>query len=232
MLDSQADIAAKAHAVLAILLDLYPSAHCELDYDTPFQLLVATILSAQSTDVRVNQTTKELFRKYPDALALSVAQRSDLETLIRPVGFFRMKADFLMQASQLLVQEYDGEVPSTLAELVELPGVGRKTANVVLNEVFGVPGLTVDTHFTRLSRRFGWTTQTNPNLIESEVGELFEPSEYNLVNHALIWHGRRRCYARKPACGACRVAELCPWFGEGSADPDIATTEVRPQTAS
>ena len=225
----------RAHAILDALGELYPDAHCELDFGNALQLLVATILSAQSTDRRVNAVTPALFARYPDAAAYAGADRMELEELIRPTGFFRNKADALIRLGAALVTDFDGQVPGTLDELITLPSVGRKTANVVLNEAFGVPGLTTDTHFMRLSRRFGWTTSDKPAQVETDVAALFEPSEYNLVNHRVIWHGRRRCHARKPACGACPLGEpwpatgdpLCPAYGEGPTDPVVAAALVR-----
>jgi endonuclease-3 len=207
--------------------ELYPDAHCELDFATPFQLLAATILSAQCTDRRVNQVTPVLFSRFPTPHELAGAERMELEEIIRSTGFFRNKADSLLRLGAVLTADYGEQVPGTLAELVKLPGVGRKTANVVLSEAFGVPGLTTDTHFIRLSRRLGWTTATRPEIVESEVGALFYPKEYNLLNHRLIWHGRRRCHSRRPACGACPAGTLCPAFGEGPTDPAIAEKLVR-----
>jgi endonuclease-3 len=220
-------LTARAQLIFAGLGELYPGAHCELDFAGPFQLLVATVLSAQTTDKRVNQITPTLFGAYPNPASLAQADRARLEEIIHPAGFFRAKADTLLRLSAALLSDFDGEVPPALDELVRLPGVGRKTANVVLNEAFGVPGLTTDTHFIRLSQRFGWTKQTDPAKIETAVGKLFDPGDYNLVNHRLIWHGRRRCHARRPACGACPVAGLCPAYGEGPTDPVEAAKLVR-----
>jgi endonuclease-3 len=217
----------RAHQVYGILGELYPDAHCELDFASPFQLLAATILSAQCTDQRVNQVTPALFARFPTPERMAGAERAELEEVIRPTGFFRNKADSLLRLGAMLCSEYAGQVPGTLDELVRLPGVGRKTANVVLSEAFGVPGLTTDTHFIRLSRRLGWTRATRPEVVEAEVGALFDPSEYNLLNHRLIWHGRRRCHSRRPACGACPVGALCPAFGEGPTDPAEAAKLVR-----
>ena len=217
----------RAHAILDALGELYPDAHCELDHRSPLELLVATILSAQSTDRRVNTVTPALFARYPDAAAYAGADRSELEELIRPTGFFRNKADALLRLGAALVADFGGEVPATLPQLVTLPSVGRKTANVVLSDAFGVPGITTDTHLIRLSGRFGWTTSDKPAQIETDVAALFEASEWNLVNHRVIWHGRRRCHARKPACGACPLGGLCPAYGEGPTDPDEAARLVR-----
>jgi endonuclease-3 len=201
---------------------LYPDAHCELNFSSPFQLLVATVLSAQTTDVRVNLTTPALFAKYPTPEDMAAANPEDLEAILKPTGFFRAKTKSVLGLSAALRDRFGGEVPRTLEELVTLPGVGRKTANVVLGNAFGVPGITVDTHFARLSRRFGWTTSTDPEKIEAEVSALFPPSEWTMLSHRLIWHGRRACHARKPACGACAIGRLCPSFGEGPVDPVIA----------
>nr|WP_300143464.1 endonuclease III [Propionicimonas sp.] len=206
---------------------LYPDAHCELDHANPLQLLVATVLSAQSTDRRVNTVTPVLFARYPDAAALAGADRTELETLITPTGFFRAKTDALLRLGAALVERFGGRVPGTLEELITLPGVGRKTANVVLTDGFGVPGITTDTHFIRLSRRFGWTDADKPERIEAEVGELFPKADWIRLNHRVIWHGRRRCHARRPACGVCPLARLCPSYGEGPTDPKVAAKLVR-----
>jgi endonuclease III len=205
----------------------YPDARCELDFTTPLELLVATVLSAQTTDKRVNLTTPELFATYPDAAAYAAADRADLEDILRPTGFFRAKAQSLIGIGQALVDRFDGQVPRTLDELITLPGVGRKTANVVLGDAFGVPGLTVDTHFGRLARRLGWTTAEDPVVVETEVGALVEKSEWTLLSHRLIFHGRRVCFARRPACGACTIAHLCPSAGIGETDPAVAATLVK-----
>ena len=210
-----------------VLAQTYPDAHTELDFSTPLELLVATILSAQTTDKRVNLVTPVLFGKYPDAAAYAAADRVELETLLQPTGFFRAKTETLMKLGADLVERYDGEVPGKLKELVTLPGVGRKTANVVLGNAFGVPGITVDTHFARLSKRFGWTTQTDPDKIEAEVGSLFPRKDWTQLSHNVVWHGRRRCHARNPACGACPIARWCPSFGEGPTDPVKAAKLVR-----
>ncbi|XCM84042.1 endonuclease III [Kitasatospora sp. HUAS MG31] len=204
------------------LAELYPYAHPELDFDNPFQLLVATVLSAQTTDLRVNQTTPALFAKYPTPEDMAAAEPEVLEELIRPTGFFRNKAKSLLGLSRALRDEFDGRVPGTLDELVTLPGVGRKTANVVLGNAFGVPGITVDTHFGRLSRRFGWTTDEDPVKVEAAVAEIFPKSEWTMLSHRVVFHGRRVCHSRKPACGACPIAPLCPSYGEGETDPEQA----------
>jgi endonuclease-3 len=206
---------------------LYPTAHCELDFGTPLELLVATILSAQSTDKGVNLVTPVLFAKYPDAQSYASADPDELESLIRPTGFFRAKTKSLIALGHELVERFDGQVPGRLKDLVTLPGVGRKTANVVLGNAFDVPGITVDTHFGRLARRFRWTEQTDPDKVEAEVGALFPRRDWTMLSHHLIWHGRRRCHARKPACGACPIARLCPSYGEGPTDPVVAAALVK-----
>jgi endonuclease-3 len=217
----------RARQINRTLAETYPDARCELDFTNPLQLLVATILSAQSTDKRVNLVTPVLFARYPDAAAYAGADRGELEALITPTGFFRAKTDSLLKLGAALVERFDGQVPDTLDELVTLPGVGRKTANVVLGNAFGVPGITVDTHFGRLIRRFGWTRETDPVKAELEIATLFPPSDWTQLSHNLIWHGRRRCHARNPACGACPVARWCPSFGEGETNPTKAAKLVR-----
>jgi endonuclease-3 len=204
------------------LHDLYPYAHCELDFDSPLQLLVATVISAQTTDVTVNKVTPELFARYPDAAALAGADRAEMEAILKPTGFFRAKTDSVMKLGAALVERFDGEVPPRLKDLVTLPGVGRKTANVVLGNAFGIPGITVDTHFGRLARRFGWTAEDDPVKVELEVGALFPRKDWTMLSHVLIFHGRRTCHARRPACGACPIARLCPSYGEGETDPEKA----------
>jgi endonuclease III len=217
----------RARTINRVLAETYPDAHTELDFTTPLELLVATILSAQSTDKRVNTVTPHVFARYPDAAAYAAADRAELEQLIMPTGFFRAKTDSLIKLGAALVERFDGEVPATMESLVSLPGVGRKTANVVLGNAFGVPGITVDTHFGRLVRRFGWTTQTDPDKVEREVGELFPPKDWTQLCHNVIWHGRRRCHQRNPACGACPVARWCPSYGEGETNPVKAAKLVR-----
>ncbi|ADD40781.1 endonuclease III [Stackebrandtia nassauensis] len=212
----------RARRMARMLAELHPDAHCELDYADPFQLAVATILSAQCTDVRVNLTTPALFARYPDPAAMAAADRGELEELIRPTGFFRNKTNSLLGLSAALLSDHGGEVPGTMAELVKLPGIGRKTANVILGNAFGVPGITVDTHLARLVHRFGWTTATDPVKIEHAVGELIPKNDWTMFSHRIIFHGRRVCFARKPACGACGLAKLCPSYGSGPVDPDAA----------
>jgi len=209
------------------LAALHPDAHCELDHTTPLELAVATVLSAQCTDKRVNEVTPALFARYPSAAAYAGADRAELEGLIHSTGFFRNKATSLIGLGAALVERHDGQVPSRLEELVALPGIGRKTANVVLGNAFGVPGLTVDTHFGRLVRRFGWTDLQDPVLVESAVAALIPRAEWTMFSHRVIFHGRRVCHARKPACGACGVAALCPSYGLGPTDPVVAQALVK-----
>ena len=217
----------RARKINRVLAQTYPDARCELDFSNPFELLVVTVLSAQTTDRRVNSISPALFAAYPDATSMAAAERERLEQLIAPTGFFRAKTESLLKLSQALVERYDGQVPSRLKELVALPGVGRKTANVVLGDAFGVPGITVDTHFGRLARRFGWTEETDPVKVEPAVGVLFPKRDWVKLNHHLIWHGRRVCHARSPACGACPVERWCPSYGEGPTDPVEAAKLVR-----
>ncbi len=221
----------RARRIHRLLAERYPDAHCELDFTTPLQLLVATILSAQCTDKRVNQVTPALFARYPDAAALAAADRAELETMIASTGFFRAKTDSLLRLGAALVADHDGQVPGRLADLVTLPGVGRKTANVVLGNAFGVPGITVDTHVGRLARRFAWTTSKDPVQVEQDLAALFERRDWTMLSHRLIWHGRRTCHARRPACGACPVAALCPSFGVGESDPVAAAALVKDRPA-
>jgi endonuclease III len=221
----------RARRINRLLTSTYPDAHCELDFSTPLELLVATILSAQTTDARVNMVTPSVFAKYRTAADYAAADRAELEAMLVPTGFFRAKTNSLIGLGQALVERYDGQVPGRLKDLVTLPGVGRKTANVVLGNAFGVPGITVDTHFGRLSRRFGWTTETDPVVVESEVGALFPRREWTMLSHRLIWHGRRVCHSRRPACGACPLAGLCPSYGEGETDPAKAAKLVKSPAA-
>jgi endonuclease-3 len=218
----------RARRVGRELAALYPDAHCELDFTSPLELLVATILSAQTTDKRVNLVTPVLFARYVTAADYAAADRGEMEKIIQSTGFFRAKTTSLIGLGQALCERFGGEVPRRLRDLVTLPGVGRKTANVVLGNAFGVPGITVDTHFGRLSRRFGWTTSTDPDKVEQEVGALFPRRDWTFLSHCLIWHGRRVCHSRRPACGACALASLCPSYGEGPTDPAVASKLVRP----
>ncbi|MEY9927273.1 endonuclease-3 [Catenulispora sp. GP43] len=209
----------RARKIYRELSDVYPYAKCELDFEDPYQLLTAVILSAQSTDVGVNKVTPALFRRYPTPADLASADPEELEALIKPTGFFHNKAKSLLGMSKAVVTDYGGQVPGKLNELVKLPGVGRKTANVVLGDAFGVPGITVDTHFGRLVRRWGWTDLEDPVKVEHAIGELFPRKDWTLLSHRTIYHGRRVCHAKKPACGACPIAKLCPSRGIGEQDP-------------
>ncbi|MBO0785006.1 MAG: endonuclease III [Actinobacteria bacterium] len=224
---SRTALVRRARRVNRELAVLYPDAHTELNFGTPLELLVATILSAQTTDRGVNLVTPVLFDRYRTAADYAAADRDELEKTIQSTGFFRAKANSLIKLGQALCDRFGGEVPRRMADLDSLPGVGRKTANVVLGNAFGVPGLSVDTHFARLSRRLGWTSQTDPDKIEQEVGSLFPRRDWTMLSHRLIWHGRRVCHARRPACGACGVARWCPSFGEGPTDEQTARKLVK-----
>lgn len=213
--------------ILRLLRATYPDADCELNFNNPFQLLVATVLSAQCTDARVNEVTKVLFMRYPKPKDLAAANRSELEEIIKSTGFYKAKSNSLLGLANKLVTDYNSVVPQELEELIKLPGVGRKTANVVRGEAFDLPGLTVDTHFGRLVRRFGWTKETDPVKVEFAIAELFNPKDWTDLSQTLIWHGRRRCHARKPACGACPIAKLCPAFGTGPTDLETAKKLVK-----
>jgi len=224
---SRASLVRRARKIDRALAATYPDARCELDFDSPFELLVVTVLSAQTTDKRVNVVRPTLFAAYPDASAMAAADRADLEAIIGPLGFFRAKTESLLKLSAALVERYDGQVPQRLEDLVTLPGVGRKTANVVLGNAFGIPGITVDTHFGRLARRFGWTEETDPVKVEHQVGAVFPKRDWTMLSHHLIWHGRRCCHAQKPACGACPIAAWCPAYGAGPTDPVAAAALLR-----
>jgi endonuclease-3 len=225
--ESRIALVRRARRINRELAVMYPDAHTELNFSSPLELLVATILSAQTTDNRVNLVTPVLFARYQTAADYASADREDMEKIIQSTGFYRAKTTNLIALGQALCDRYGGEVPGKLKDLVTLPGVGRKTANVVLGNAFGVPGITVDTHFARLARRFGWTTESDPVKIESDVGSLFPRSEWTMLSHRLIWHGRRVCHARRPACGACGVAHWCPSFGIGPVDPKEAQKLVK-----
>ena len=212
----------RAQVINAELMKTFPDARCELDFDNPLQLLVATVLSAQCTDKRVNMVTPILFAKFPDAKALASAPRVDIEEAIKSTGFYRNKAASIQGLAATLLEKYNGEVPSRLDDLVALPGVGRKTANVVLGNAFGVPGITVDTHVGRITRRLGLTSNTDPVKVEFDLMKLFDDSDWILLNHRLIFLGRRICHSRKPACGVCPLQDICPSFGEGPTDPVAA----------
>ena len=223
----------RARRMARELAELWPQAHCELDFSTPLELAVATILSAQSTDRGVNLVTPALFAKYRTAADYAAADRAELETLIKSTGFFRNKTSALIGLGQALVERYDGVLPARLEDLVTLPGIGRKTANVILGNAFGVPGITVDTHVGRLVRRWRWTGETDPVKVEFAIAELVPKREWTDFSQRTIWHGRRICHAKKPACGACALARDCPSYGTGPVDPEVAAALVKtdPQVA-
>ncbi|WP_307855913.1 endonuclease III [Nocardioides faecalis] len=225
--ETPAQLVRRARKINRVLAETYPDAKAELDFDDAFQCLVVTVLSAQTTDKRVNAVRPRLFAAYPDPAAMAAADRAHLEQIVGPLGFFRAKTESLLKLSATLVERYDGQVPGRLEDLVTLPGVGRKTASVVLGNAFDVPGITVDTHFGRLARRLGWTAETDPVKVEHAVGALFPKRDWTMLSHHLIWHGRRRCHAKKPACGACPVARWCPSYGTGPTDPEAAQLLVR-----
>jgi endonuclease-3 len=213
--------------MLRTLATTHTDAHCELDFRTPLELAVATILSAQSTDKLVNTVTPALFARYPTALDYAKADRAELETMIHSTGFFRNKASSLIGLGAAVVEKHDGVLPNTLDELVKLPGIGRKTANVILGNAFDIPGITVDTHFGRLVRRWAWTDLEDPVKVEHAVGELVPKRDWTIVSHQVIFHGRRVCHAKKPACGACTLAADCPSYGIGPTDPMLAAALVK-----
>jgi endonuclease-3 len=217
----------RARTINRELTLLYPDAHIELDFGNPLELLVATILSAQCTDRRVNMVTPALFAKYRTAADYAAADRAEMEGIIVSTGFFRAKTKSIIGMATAVCDRFKGEVPRRLKDLVTLPGVGRKTANVVLGNAFGIPGLTVDTHMLRLSTRFGWTTNTDPVKVEQDIAALIPRKEWTLLSHRVIWHGRRVCHARKPACGACGLARWCPSFGIGPTDEATARKLVK-----
>ncbi|MFJ9624714.1 endonuclease III [Streptomyces sp. NPDC101181] len=220
--ESHLTMVRRARRINRELAEVYPYAHPELDFRNPFELLVATVLSAQTTDLRVNQTTPALFAAYPTPEDMAAAVPEEMEEIIRPTGFFRAKTKSLLGLAAALRDEFGGEVPGRLEDLVKLPGVGRKTANVVLGNAYGVPGITVDTHFGRLVRRWKWTDEEDPVKVEAVVAEIFPKSEWTMLSHRVVFHGRRICHSRKPACGACPIAPLCPSYGEGETDPEKA----------
>lgn len=204
----------RAAQVVDALASAYPDAACELVFHDPFELLVATILSAQCTDVRVNQTTPALFARFPDATALAGAQQAEIEELIHPTGFFRQKAKVLLAVARQLVERHGGTVPADMGALTDLPGVGRKTANVVLGTAFGLAtGIVVDTHVARLARRLDLSVETDPACIERDLMAIFPEESWIALGHRLILHGRRICTARKPACERCALAAICPRIG-------------------
>lgn len=208
-----------ARAIYRILSKSYPDVRCELDFKNPLQLLVATVLSAQCTDKRVNQVTPALFRKYRSVKDFARADLLEIEGLVHSTGFFRAKARNIKGLALKIDSEFSGKVPRTLEELITLPGVGRKTANVVLGHAFDTPGITVDTHFGRLSRRFHWSDSLDPVKVERDVSALIPQQEWTNLSQRMIWHGRRICHSRKPACGVCPLARICPSVGIGEMDP-------------
>ena len=216
----------RARRLAAQLAVEFPDAKCELDFTTPLELAVATILSAQSTDVRVNLTTPALFAKYRTAADYAGADRAELEEMIKSTGFFRNKTTSLIGLGQALLERFDGELPGRLDDLVTLPGIGRKTANVVLGHAFGVPGITVDTHVGRLVRRWGLTSQSDPVRVELELNAMLPAAVWTTFSDQAIYHGRRVCHAKKPACGACLLADLCPSYGAGPVEPVAAAKLV------
>jgi len=225
--ESTAECKVRATKIYGILGKVFPEAKCELDFGNPLQLLIATVLSAQCTDKRVNMVTPALFAKYPTTKDYAEAKRPELEELIRSTGFYRNKSTSILGLASSIETQFGGEVPNTLEQLVKLPGVGRKTANVVLSNAFNTPGITVDTHVGRIARRLGWTTNTDPVKVEFDLMEVFDSKKWTLLNHRLIFFGRRICHAKKPACGACPVAKICPSFGEGPVDPEVASKLVK-----
>ena len=234
--ESDLALTRRARRMYRTLHERYPYAHCELDFDTPLQLLVATVLSAQTTDVTVNRVTPTLFARWPTAADLASADRTEMEEVLRPTGFYRAKTTSVLKLGAAIVEQHAGEVPPRLQDLVKLPGVGRKTANVVLGNAFGIPGITVDTHFGRLARRMGWTDEEDPVKVEHAVGELIPRKDWTMLSHVLIFHGRRTCHSRRPACGACPVTKWCPSYGIGETDPDKAakllTYELAPEATT
>ncbi len=216
-----------ANQIYKILSKTYPNVKCELTFKTPFQLLVATVLSAQCTDKRVNMVTPNLFKKFGTPEKMAKARQTEIEKFIRSAGFYRTKAKNIKLLSNKLLTDFEGKVPKNLESLIKLPGVGRKTANVVLGHAYGIPGITVDTHFGRLSRRFGWSKNQDPVKVENDVSKLIAEKEWTNLSQRLIWHGRRVCFARNPACGACVLKSICPSFGIGIKDEKIAKSKVK-----
>lgn len=233
--ESYTALVRRARKIYRILGQVYPDARSELNYSDPFQLTVAVVLSAQNTDVGVNKVTPALFQRFPTPEALAEADVQEVDRLISSVNFHEGKSRWLVGLSAMLRDRFGGRVPRTQAELVMLPGVGRKSANVILGNAidsetgkpFGITGITVDTHFGRLARRFGWTVHEDPVKVEAEVEKLFPRKDWTLLSHRVIFHGRRVCHARKPACGACPVARLCPSYGIGEMDPRKANALLR-----
>ncbi|HLJ97332.1 MAG TPA: endonuclease III [Gemmataceae bacterium] len=212
-MSSSNPVRTRARRILRALAQRYPDAQCALHYENPLQLVIATILSAQCTDARVNQVTPGLFARFPDAKAYATAEPHELERAIQSTGFFRNKARNIQACCEQLIRQYDGQVPQTMEELVQLPGIGRKTANVILGNVYDVPGITVDTHVKRLSYRMGLTQETDPEKIERDLMRLLPPLEWTMFSHRMIHHGRQVCHARKPNCAECTLAKICPKIG-------------------
>jgi endonuclease-3 len=210
----------RARRINRELTRLYPNVRSALNFDDPLQLLVSVILSAQCTDVRVNVVTPALFARYPDAAAFASAKQTELEKYIQSTGFFRNKAKNIIKCCQQLVERHGGQVPRTMDELVPLAGVGRKTANVILGNAFDVPGIPVDTHVARLSKRMGLTVHENPVKIESDLMQLIPKSEWTNFGHRMIYHGRRVCHARRPLCEQCSLSPMCPKIGVKPSEPD------------
>lgn len=225
--ESHTALVRRARKVNRMLGTIFPEARCELDFENPLQLLVATVLSAQCTDKRVNMVTPSLFKQFPTVEALASSKREDLELAIKSTGFYRNKATSIHGLAAAIIERHHGEVPHTMDELVKLPGVGRKTANVVLGNAFNVPGITVDTHIGRIARRMGWTKHTDPVKVEFDLMDLFEKKDWTMLNHRLIFLGRRICHSRRPACGACPLAKWCPSFGAGPTDFDVASRLIK-----
>ncbi len=222
----------RARRIAALLAELYPDAHCALHHQDPLQLLVATILSAQCTDTRVNMVTPGLFARYPDAAAFAAANQAELEKAIQSTGFFRNKARNIIACCRQIMAQHGGQVPSTMEHLVQLPGIGRKTANVILGDSFDTPGITVDTHVGRLSRRMGLTTETDPEKVERDLMKLIPQQEWTRFSHRMIFHGRQVCFARKPNCAGCTLAKVCPKIGVDPKAPEPPTqslTRKRPR---
>jgi endonuclease-3 len=216
-----------AQSIYRKLSKNYPEIYCALDFANPLQLVIATVLSAQCTDKRVNSVTPTLFKKYKNVKAYVRAPIEDIEEIIYPLGFYHSKARYIKGLTRDILENFDGEVPGTLEELITLPGVGRKTANVVLGYAFGIPGITVDTHFGRLSRRFKWSDSSDPIKVERDVSQLIPIKEWTDLSQRMIWHGRRVCHSRKPACGACTLAKVCPSVGIGEMDREKAALLVK-----
>jgi endonuclease-3 len=229
--ESSLSLTRRVRRMSRALAEGFPEAHCELDFTTPLELAVATILSAQSTDVRVNMTTPAVFARYKTAQDYAGADRTELEELIRSTGFYRNKATSLMGLGAELVERFDGVLPNNLDDLVTLPGIGRKTANVILGNAFDIPGITVDTHFGRLVRRFGWTELEDPVKVEHAIGAIVPRKDWTMLSHYVIFHGRRVCHAKKPACGACFMAKDCPSYGTGPTEYEAAAKLVKGEEA-